>query len=177
MSKAVNAAIISGLEKELAAADSCVVIGTIGMTVAEVTDLRSKLRMQSLRMRVLKNSLATHAFNRRGFNGLGTRISGPSAVVYGGEGAAAIARVLLDEKRLRKEKLVIHGAYAEGEILDTAGVEALSRAPSKKELLGMILGCIGGPLSGMAQNFDGLFTEMHGLLEALAKKQEAAPEG
>jgi len=174
MSKSVNAAIIDGLRKELAEVDSCVVIGTVAMTVAEVTELRTRLRAQNVRMRVVKNTLASKSFDDCGFAGLGKVLTGPSAVVFGGEGAGAIARLLLEEKKKAKEKLVIHGAYAEGEVLDNAGVVALSKAPGRKELLAMALAGFFGPVSGMSQNLDGLLTETHGLIEALVKQKESA---
>lgn len=177
MSKAINAAIIEGLGKELATVESCVVIGTVGMSVADVTGLRTRLRGASFRMRVVKNTLARRSFESRGFKGLGERLKGPSAVVYGGEGATSIARALLEEKKKAKDKLVIHGAYAEGEVLDAAGVEALSRAPSRNDLLAMTLAGLFGPVSEMARCMDGLLTEVHGLIEALGKKKEAEGGG
>jgi large subunit ribosomal protein L10 len=176
MSKAVNAAMIDALASELNPHESCVLIGCEAFTVEESTGLRKKLREHSFRMRVVKNTLAAVAFEKAGKKGLGARLAGPSAVVFGGEGALAIAKVLVPELKTNK-KLKIHGAYTEGEVLDSSGVEALSKAPGKKELLGMTLAGLSGPLSGMAQGFDGLLTEMHGLLEAYAKKQEGSAEG
>ncbi len=174
MSKAINAALIEGLEAEIKAVDSCVLIGTVGMNVAEVSALRGKLRGHAFRMRVVKNALARRSFDRHGWRDLGDRLSGPSAVVFGGEGAIAIAKVLVDEKRTHKAKLLIHGAWCEGEVLDQAGVEALSKVPGRKELLGMCLAGLFGPVSGMAGNLEGLLQEMQGLVEALGKQREPA---
>lgn len=172
MSKLVNNSIIDGFDAEFAGLTSCVLVGTRGLSVAEATALRSKLRGKNMRMRVVKNTLATVSFKRRGLDGIGSMLSGPSAVVFGGE-ANEVARMLLEEKRALKDKLVLHGAWSEGEFLDAVAAEALSKAPGRIELLAMMLGAIGGPLSGMAQQFDGLFTEMQGLLEALEKKKES----
>ena len=177
MSRPVNEALVDSLVKDLEGIDSCVVIGTVGMTVAEVTDLRTKLRAKDLRMRVVKNTLARRSFEQRGLHGLGDRLTGPSAVVFGADGALTISKVIVEEKKARKDKLVIHGAFSEGEVLDAAGVEALSRVPGRQELLGMVLGGLFGPVSGMAQNLDGLLTEMHGLITALSSKREEAGSG
>lgn len=173
MSKLVNNSIIDGFSAEFGSIESCVVVGTVGLTVAETTALRGKLRGKNMRMRVVRNSLASVCFQRRGLEQIGAMLSGPSAVVYGGEGANEVAKLLLEEKKTLKNKLVVHGAWSEGEFLDPAGVEALSKAPGRTELMSMLLGTISGPLSGMAQQFDGLFTEMHGLLEALEKQKGA----
>ncbi len=174
MSKAINAALIDSLENELKNSDSCVLVGTVGMTVAEASAFRNKLRGHSFRMRVVKNALAAKAFDRHGCNGLGDRLMGMSAVVYGGEGAIAISKMLVAEKKTLKEKLVIHGGYSEGEVVDAAGVDALSRVPGRPELLSMTLGGLAGPISGMSRNLDGLLTEMHGLLTSLADQKEKA---
>jgi|JI102314A2RNA_FD_contig_71_1959101_length_1379_multi_3_in_0_out_0_1 large subunit ribosomal protein L10 len=176
MSKTVNAAMIDALASELKPHASCVVVGCEALTVEETLSLRKKLREKSFKMRVVKNTLATVAFDRIGMKGLGARLSGPSAVVFGGEGAGAIAKFLVPEAKNVK-KLKIHGAYSEGEVLDTAGVESLSKAPGRHELLSMTLAGMFGPVSGMAQNLDGLLSEMHGLIEAYAKKQEDSAQG
>jgi large subunit ribosomal protein L10 len=176
MSKSVNAALIDGLSRDLEGVDSCVLIAQAGMSVAEVTELRAKLRSQTFRMRVVKNSLARRSFDRCGFKGLGDLLTGPSAVVFGGEGVIPIAKVLVEERRKAKEKLRILGGYCDGEVVDAAGVEALSKAPSRKELMAMTLAAMFGPVSEMARNLDGLLSEMQGLIEALAKKNGGAPE-
>ena len=101
MSKAVNAALIDGLARELDGVESCVVIGTSAMTVEEVSGLRAKLREQDFKMRVVKNSLAKVAFEKVGLAGLEAVLNGPSAVVHGGEGAIAISKVVVEEKILK----------------------------------------------------------------------------
>ncbi|HYC77236.1 MAG TPA: 50S ribosomal protein L10 [Planctomycetota bacterium] len=172
MSKTLNAAMIDALATELGSHDSCVLIGCEAFTVDETVALRKKLREKNFRMRVVKNTLAVIAFDKAGMKGLGARLSGPSAVVFGGEGAGAIAKVLVPELSAGKKKLKIHGGYSEGEVLDPAGIDSLSKAPGRTELLAMTLAGISGPLSGMAGAMDGLFTEMHGLIEALVAKNE-----
>lgn len=171
MSKLVNNAIVDGFEADFTGMTSCVLVGTVGLNAQQTSSLRAKLRGRNMRMRVVKNALAGVVFKRRGLESLGNMFAGPSAVVWGGEGANEVAKLLLEEKKTLKEKLVVHGGWSEGEFLDPKGVEELSKAPGRQELLGMLLGAIGGPLSGMSTNFEGLFTEMQGLIEALEKKQ------
>lgn len=173
MSKAVNAAMIDALASELGGHDSCVLIGCEALTVEESTKLRKKLRESSFRMRVVKNTLAVVAFEKAGMKGLGARLAGPSAVVFGGEGAGGIAKLVVSEVKTNK-KLKIHGGFAEGEVLDPSGIDALSKAPSRPELLSMTLSALSGPLSDMSRNLEGLLSETHGLIEALEKKQAAA---
>jgi len=167
----MNAALIDGLHRELNAFDSCVIVGTAKMTVAEVSAFRKRLREQQVRMRVVKNTLATKAFERMDWNGLDKIMVGPAAVLFGSEGAIAISKVIVEEKKTAKDKLVVHGGFNEGEVLDSNGIDALSKVPGRQELLAMTLAAMFGSVSDMARNMDGLFSEMHGLIEALAEKK------
>lgn len=172
MTKAVNAAMISGLTQELSDVDSCVLVGCNGLTVAEASELRDTLREQDFRMRVVKNTLAKKSFDDAGLTGLGELLDGPSAVVFGGEGAIAISKVIVEESKKRKKKLTIHGGFSEGEVIDADGVDKLSKIPGKKELLSMIMSGLFGPVSGLAKNMDDLLTEIQGLIDALAEKNK-----
>lgn len=174
MSKAMNAALIDGLHEELKDHESCVIIDTSRMTVAEVTAFRNRMRGHQFRMRVVKNTFALKAFERLDWQGLDGVMRGPAALLFGGEGAIAIAKVVVEEKKTAKDKLGIHGAWNEGEALDATGVETLSRVPGRKELLAMTLAGMFGPVSDMARSMDGLFLEFQGLIEALAEKNQGA---
>lgn len=171
MSKAVNTALVEDLAKELQDEESCVLVGCRDLTVAEVSELRTNLRAQNFKMRVVKNTLASVSFEKANMPGLGKMLDGPSAVVYGGEGAIAISKVLVKEAKELGEKLVIHGGFNEGEIVDAQGVDVLSKVPGRQELLSMILSGFFGPVNNLHQGMNGLLTEMHGLIEAFEKKQ------
>jgi large subunit ribosomal protein L10 len=173
MSKSVNAGLVETLTNDLKGADSCVLIGFDQMTVQETVNLRTKLRAKNFRMRVVKNTIASLTFDRCSMKGLGARLSGPSAVIFGGEGALAISKLIVEEVRTNK-KVRIHGGYVEGEVLDAKGIDTLSKVPGRQELLAMILGAFFGPVSEFARSLDGLLTESHGLIEALEKTK--APE-
>jgi large subunit ribosomal protein L10 len=176
MAKAVNAGLIEALERDLGGSDSCVLVGFTGMTVQETVALRTKLRAQNFRMRVVKNTVASLTFDKGSMKGLGGRLSGPSAVIFGGEGALAISRLVMAEVKTNK-KLKVHGGWAEGEVLDAKGIDALSKVPSRHELLAMTLAAMIGPVSEFSRCLDGLLTEMHGLIEALEKTKPPEASG
>jgi large subunit ribosomal protein L10 len=176
MAKAVNAGLIDTLERDLEGTDSCVLIGVQGLTVHETVALRTKLRSQNFRMRVVKNNIASLTFDKGPMKGLGKRLTGPSAVVFGGEGALAISKLIVAELQTNK-KLKIHGGFAEGEVLDSKGIDLLAKTPGRHELLGMILAGMFGPVSEFARSLDGLLSEMHGLIEALEKTKPPEASG
>jgi large subunit ribosomal protein L10 len=176
MAKSVNTGLLDTLSRDLKDCDSCVLIGFTGMTVLETVALRSRLRAQNFSMRVVKNTVAGVAFDKGQMKGLGARLSGPSAVVYGGDGAVAISKLVVAEVAKNK-KLKIHGGYAEGEVLDAKGIDTLSKVPSRPELLAMTLGAFFGPVSELSRSIEGLFQEMSGLIEALEKTKQPEASG
>ena len=84
--------------------------------------------------------------------------------------AVGVALMTIDRKRTLIDNLEILGGIMEGEVLDAAGVDTISKLPGKKELQAMVLQGFFGPVSGMAKNMDDLLTEVHGLIAALEEK-------
>lgn len=173
MSKAMKQAIVDQVVNTLGKHESVIVVNTGKLTVADAESFRARLRSEKMRMLFVKNSLASVAFEKVGFKGLDSILKGASGVIFGGEGAPAIAKILVDEAKKKKE-LSIAGAYFEGQVLDKSGVEQLSKMPGKKDLQAMVLASFFGPVSDMARNMDGLLSEVHGLIESLEKKGGAA---
>ena len=174
MSKELNEAIIDSLAGEFSAVDSCVLIGPRALTVAEASGLRDRLREKEVRLRVVKNSLAAIALERTTMPGLGKLLDGPSAVVYGGDGALSISKLLVEERKRVADKIVIHGGFFEGELLDADGIEQLSKAPSREQSLAMVMSGFFGPVDELSRGMNNLLTEMHGLMEALSKERGEA---
>lgn len=171
MSKMVNAALINGLARELEGIDSCVIVGSRGMTVSQMETFRGSLREQDYKVRWVKNNLARVALSRTEMKDVGDVFDGASALIIGEAGAIGSAKIVVEELKKYKEKLVVHGGYFEGEVLDAAGIEMLSKAPSREQALSMVLSGISGPLSDLHQSMGGLMSEVHGLIEALHKEK------
>lgn len=175
MSKAMKQAIVDQMVRAFEKHDSAVFLSTGKMTVADTETLRARLRQEKIRLLFVKNSLASVAFEKVGFKGAGGALKGPAAVAVGSEGAASISKIVVDEAK-KKKNLEIVGAYFEGQVLDKAGVEALSKLPGKKELQAMILSAFFGPVSDFSRSLDGLLTEVHGLIEAIETQKGATAE-
>ena len=156
--------------------DSCVLIGPRGLSVKEVHGLRSRLREKAVKMRVVKNSLAKLALEQTELKGVSALLDGPSAVLYGGEGAIAISKLVVAEVRKAKNKILIHGGYSEGEILDAEGILVLSTTPSREEALSMVMSNFFGPVSDLSGAMNGLLQEVQGLIEALETKRTEGGE-
>ena len=119
-----------------------------GMTVAEMTELRAKLREKGATIRVVKNRLAKIAMKGRSFEEAGKMLTGPVAVAYADEiGAAPKVAV---EYAKDNEAFNIIGGFMGEEIFDEAGIVTLSKLPSREELISMAAQLLLAPTTSIA---------------------------
>ena len=119
-----------------------------GITVADMTKLRSSARSQGVALSVLKNTLARRAVAGSSFEVAGDQLSGP--LIYGfSEDAVAAAKVVADFAKTN-DKLVIRGGVFGGKALDVDGVKQLASIPPKETLLAQLCGLLMSPISRTA---------------------------
>jgi large subunit ribosomal protein L10 len=170
MSKVMKAAIVDYLAGEFEDADSAIVVGAGKLTVEEAQNLRNLFREEDIRFVFVKNRLARVALDRVGMGDLGSVLDGPSAIAVGGEGAIAISKIVMEQKKTMKTLRVL-GGIMDGTVIDEDGVKVLSNTPGRKELQAMAMQGFFGPVSDFAKSMDDLLTEVHGLVEAFHDKQ------
>jgi large subunit ribosomal protein L10 len=152
MAKELKRLLSSQLLDALQGADGVVLVNLGPMTVERNSELRRLLRGKAggARLRVVHNRTARVAFREAGFpEKAASALTGPTAVVFGGEGPATIARTLVEWTRTDKA-MTLKGAVAEGEFYDAKGVQALARLPDRPTLRAMLCGAILGPGRGIA---------------------------
>ena len=119
-----------------------------GITVADMTKLRSQARSQGVTLSVLKNTLARRAVAGSPFEIVSDQMTGP--LIYGfSVDAVAAAKVVADFAKTN-DKLVIRGGAFAGKTLDVNGVKQLASIPSKEVLLAQICGLLMSPISRTA---------------------------
>lgn len=173
------------IRKELVArfkpVDGGVVVQYRGLDSAAIYDLRTKLHHKGAKLHVVKNALARRAFADLGYDAkkLEALFDGPVGVVYARDkqtGAVGAAKALLDWKKETKDKFVeVKGGFLEGNVIDAAGVKALSDMPSRQQLLGMIAGVFQAPTQMFATALNECAQKFAGVLKALEEKK--AKEG
>lgn len=119
-----------------------------GLTVAQVTDLRNRMRAAGASYKVAKNRLARIALEGTPFVGIGDLLVGPTALATSPDPVAA-AKIAIEFAKTN-EKLEIVGAGMGAQVLDANGVKALSELPSLDELRAKIIGVINAPASKVA---------------------------
>ncbi|TCD04312.1 50S ribosomal protein L10 [Erythrobacteraceae bacterium CFH 75059] len=126
-----------------------VVTRNLGMTVAQSTALRTKMREAGAAYKVAKNSLAKLALADTPYTGLEEYLSGPTALAYSADPVAA-AKAVVDFAK-STDRLEIVGGSMGGQQLDEAGVRALATMPSLDELRGKLVGLINAPATKIAR--------------------------
>ena len=126
-----------------------VVTRNLGMSVAQSTALRAKMRDAGASYKVAKNRLAKLALKETQYEGLEDYLSGPTALAYSVDPVAA-AKAAVDFAKTN-DKLEIVGGSMGGQLLDEAGIKALASMPSLDELRGKLVGLINAPATKIAQ--------------------------
>ncbi|HFE37763.1 MAG TPA: 50S ribosomal protein L10 [Gammaproteobacteria bacterium] len=106
-----------------------------GMTVADITNLRAQLREVGATVKVVKNRLAKIALKGRPGEGVADLFKGPVAIAYAEDMVSAPKVVVKFAKD--SEHFNVLGGFMGEEVFDVAGIEALSKLPSREELIGM----------------------------------------
>ncbi len=138
------------IEKREFVAETSMVVVTrnAGMTVAEVTDLRRKMRAAGASFKVAKNSLALLALQGTRFDGIAPFMKGTTAISWSKD-PVAVAKTAVDFAKTN-EKFVLVGGSLGTQVLDVSGVKALAELPSLDTLRGKLLGLLAAPATRIA---------------------------
>ncbi|WP_071673918.1 50S ribosomal protein L10 [Nioella nitratireducens] len=143
-----------------------------GLTVAEMQDLRARMREAGGSVRVAKNRLAKIALDGTPCQGIADLMTGMTVLSFS-EDPVAAAKVAEDYAKSNDKFEILGGAMGDT-ILDRAGVEAVSKMPSREELIASIVGCIGAPASNIAGAIGAPASNIAGILSTVEEKAEAA---
>ena len=143
-----------------------------GLDVAKVTGLRNKLRDAEVGYQVVKNRLAKRAAAEAGISGLDEHLVGPTAIAYTSEDPIAPAKILQDFAD-EDDTFSIKSGFMDGQVLSPDEIKALSKLPSREELLGKVLGSVQSPMYGLAGVLNGLLRNLVGVIGAIEEKQKS----
>jgi large subunit ribosomal protein L10 len=147
----------------LKSAKSVVVIDYLGLTVEEVTNMRSELREQGATMKVIKNTVLRRAADVLGFEGIEDLFVGPTAIAYSEEDPVAPAKVAAKYAK-DVEAVEIKGGMIEGKVATLEEIQALATLPSRDGLLSMLVSVLQAPVRDFALT-----------VKAVADKKDSEP--
>lgn len=172
MDRAEKAEAVEELKGVFAKAGVVVVSHYAGLTVADMTALRGRLRQAGGELKVVKNRLAKIALEGAAQAGGASMFSGPTAIAFSEDPVAATKVAVAFAKE--KEHFVLLGAMLGDQVLDEKGVQALATLPSLDELRGKIIGLIQAPATKIAGVLAAPGGQLARVINAYATKDEAA---
>lgn len=160
------------LSEKLGAAVAGVVVNYKGITVADDTALRRKLREAGVEYAVVKNSMLRRAAEKVGLEELDSVLEGSTALAISATDHVAAAK-LLSEFAEKNKTFEIKAGFVEGKVIDAAGVNELAKMPPKEVLVAKVLGGLNAPISGFANVLNANLRGLVVALNAIAEKQSA----
>lgn len=171
MSRFIKEHIITELEDQLRDHGEVLVVDLSKLTGTDANRLRVELGQNNIETLGVKNSLARLAASRVGLEALNPILEGPSTLVWGGEDIVALSKQITAWAK-ELESLEIKGAAVEGQTLDAAGVEKLSKSPGRPELLSKIAGLILSPAGNIAGALLGTGGTIAGQVKSHSEREE-----
>jgi len=164
--------VVSELNEVFSNASAVVVTHYSGLNVAEITDLRRRMREAGASFKVTKNRLTKLALDGTPYGEIADLFTGPTAIAYSADPVAP-AKVAVEFAKSNENLIVLGGAMGETQ-LDTDGVKALAALPSLDELRGKIVGLLQAPATKVAGVMQAPAGQLARVLAAQGAKDEAA---
>lgn len=177
MAKELKQIICGDLRRIYAEVDGCVLIDYRGLNSEQTESLRSSLREGGVRMNVLTNRLARRVFADLGApEGFCDLIQGPTAVLFGGDGAFTASKSLKKWHRENRDVAAVRGGLFEGRALSADDVQRLADIPEPEVLRSNLMGCFLSPLTHLSSCAAGLVQHLAGCAKAQAESQGGSDE-
>jgi large subunit ribosomal protein L10 len=171
MDRAQKAEQVAELKRTFSETGVVVVTRNLGLTVAQSTALRNRMREAGARFRVAKNRLALLALEGTTYAPIGEMMTGPTALATSADPVAA-AKVAVDFAKTNDRFEIVGGAMGET-LLDVNGVKALAELPSLDELRAKIVGLVQAPGTKIAQLANAPAAKLARVIGAYAAKEAA----
>ena len=147
---AMKAQKVDEVKDKIQRAQAVIIFDYRGLTVSEVTELRSDMRKAGVEYVVLKNSIVERAAKAAEIDeSVLDMLKGPSAFAFGYDDPVAPAKILKEAIKKYK-KCTLKGGIVDGTVMDAASIEKIAELPSREQLLSRLLGSLLSPVSGLA---------------------------
>jgi len=163
---------VSELRAIVAKSKGAILTDYRGLTVAEVTNLRKKLRDADAEYHIVKNTLFKIALGGEVAPDLEKLLAGPTAIAFVHNDVVAPTKAMLDFLRdLRKPDIKVKGGWIDGKVYSVDQVTALSKLPPREQIIGQLIGTLNGPVSQLVGTLDNIIGEFIRTIQAIADKQ------
>ena len=169
MTRAQKAEQIAQVNEKLKNAQVALVVHNNGLTVAQMSELRRKMREAGADFKVAKNRLAKIAAKDTQYENIADLFKGPAAIATSAD-PVAVSKNLIDFAKANEKLVIVGGAFGEKR-LDVKSIEALSKLPSLNELRGKIVGLLQAPAQRIATVLQAPAGQVARVISAKSKKE------
>ena len=142
--------VVEEIKGYVSTAKAAVLVDYRGLTVAQDTELRKKLRDAGVVYKVYKNTMLNFAFKGTEFEALSNDLNGPTAVAFGMDDATVPARIILDCTKTMPN-LEFKSGVVEGSYYDSTKIQVIATIPSREVLISKLLGSLQSPITNFAR--------------------------
>ncbi len=172
MKREQKARIVEDLKEAIAKCSSGILTDYKGLSNAELTILRRRLRELGIEYRVVKNTLARFAAEKSGKDFLVSSFEGPVAIAFGYDDMTQPAKALVSYIRSSESVLRMKGGFLGDSLLNQDDVKSLAGVPAREVLLAQMLAGMQSPIVALANCFAHPLREFSGILQARIKQLE-----
>jgi large subunit ribosomal protein L10 len=172
MKKSEKTALVEDLSKSFGRASIALVSEYRGMTAAESTEMRKRLRAVRGEMRIAKNTLVRHAIKGTKYEALDANLGGQIGLILSYEDPVVLAKTFTSFGPLG-EKLKLRGAVLDGKALTPEEVQALAKLPSREVIFGQLLGLLNAPATQLVRLLNEPGSYLARVIDAIGKKNGA----
>lgn len=171
LSRAEKETLVEQYTQGLAQAQHAFLLGFKGITVPQVTDLRSRVRASGGTYLVVKNTLALRAIDGQGLATLAGQLEGPTAVAFSDGDVVALAKALTD---FAKEVPAIEfkGGLVAGQAIAAAQVKEIAQLPSREELIARLLFLLQSPVARFVRSLSAIGEQLVVVLDQIRIQRE-----
>jgi large subunit ribosomal protein L10 len=144
-----------------------------GLTVTQMTDLRSKARASGVYMRVVKNTLARIALTGTSFEAVGPALKGPLVLAFSKDDPGAAARVVRAFAK-DNDKLIATLVSLGGQVFSAKELEKVASLPTREQALSMLLGVMRAPIQKLVQTLAAPQIKLVRTIAAIRDQKQAA---
>ena len=170
MGRQVKDMVISDIQSRIGDVKDFIIVDCSKIDAITANRWRLGLRKDRITALTVKNSIAANALRKKGIEGLNSVLAGPSTLIWGGDDIVALSKAVTKYAK-DMPKMEIKGGSVEGQTLNAAAVDSLSKSAGRLETIGQIAGLMlapGGQLSGCLRGPGG---KLAGQLKTLSDKE------
>jgi large subunit ribosomal protein L10 len=167
---------VSDLTEKLGKSQVAVVTDYRGLTVAEITDLRKRLRDANGELIVAKNTLTLIAARETGREAIEPLLAGPTAIAFAYDDVSKFVKALNDFNKGPK-KLVVRGGVLGNSLLKEDVLERVEKLPKRNEVLAQVLGGIANPVSSVVGLINAPVNDLYNVVNATVSSVLFALQG